>query len=114
MNPSIETTVRNAWADRLWKRKGYDSPDEFKEHSYCFACGMTGVLQARSVTADSATTNADDVHLLCNHCHTDSRDLNGFSYLRWFLNQSATKTIAAHMLVKMGKLCGQSVYTGTR
>lgn len=99
MNHDAETKIRNSWVDQLWQRKNYDSPAEFMEHSYCFACGMTGALKARSVSGDSVT-QMDSLHLLCGHCHTDSRGLKGFSYLRWFLNRTAADTIAAEMFKK--------------
>jgi len=99
-----ESKIRDAWVSNLWHRKGYDSPDEFKEHGNCFACGLdTGKLKAREARSNTVTT-VNDIHLLCDYCHCDSKGLKGFGYWRWFLNRKATDTMAAAMLKRLAKV----------
>lgn len=75
------------------------------QHGNCFACGLNdgNDLQARSVSQGDVIT----AHLLCNHCHDDSKSLKGISYLRWFLKRTASATIAAHMFKRFAGLTQQ-------
>ena len=96
MNTEI---VRAAWVDLLWRRKGFDSPEEFKEPGTCFACGLdAGELSPKSIAT------AKEPHLLCAFCLRASKQLTGFSYWRWFLKRSVVETIAARMINKVSKI----------
>lgn len=96
--------IRAAWVEQLWKRKGYDSPEEFIECGTCFACGLdSGELKTRE-TQKSNVTTVDDVHLLCRYCHSACKGLAGLSYWRWFLNRKAADTMAAAMLQRLARL----------
>jgi|GEM_PF-5484382 len=99
-----ESKIRQVWASKLWQRKGYDSPDEFKEHGNCFACGLNAGKLKASDTGSSNVASVEGVHLLCEYCRSDSKGLKGFSYWRWFLNRKATDTIAAATLKRLAKV----------
>ena len=88
--------IRATWVEQLWKRKGFDSPEEFKERGTCIACGLdVGNLSVRTVGADSYP------HLLCEFCLSASESLSDFGYWRWFFKRKAADTIAAATLQRL-------------
>ena len=84
-----EEAIRKFWVDELWRKKGFDSKDEFLERGTCFACGMDGNERAH-IKARSAGGSDDvsNIHILCGVCHKDSEYLDGGRYLSWVLSRT--------------------------
>jgi len=81
-----EVAIREYWRDRLWREKGFDSPDEFMEPSVCFACGIADHdIEKAHIKArcEGGTDSPDNIHMLCPICHRDSEALTGGQYFKW-------------------------------
>ena len=87
-----EASIREYWRDKLWKQKGYDSPDEFMEMGLCFACGSdAGKTPERAhikARGEGGTDSPDNLHVLCHVCHKDSEGLSGERYFQWLKQRS--------------------------
>jgi len=114
-----EKRIRAFWAARLWKRKGFDSPEEFMEEGTCFACGFnTGTEEGPANLAgrlyrahisprcEGGADAAGNLHLLCYVCHKDSERLSGGKYWRWFLGRAIMDAF-----IGQGARCGVNVYS---
>jgi hypothetical protein len=104
-----EKAIRRHWVDRLWKRKGFDSPTEFLETGLCFACGMVlRSAQRAHIKARSAggSDGVENLHMLCHWCHKDSEHLEGFAYWRWLLTRTA-----GDMFLSVGARHGKNVWS---
>lgn len=96
-NPNItprkmptERAIREHWADRLWRDKGYDSRAEFMERGTCFACGMEGNERAHIVArVAGGNDDLENLHVLCGVCHKDSEFLDGEKYMSWLMQRNA-------------------------
>ena len=102
-----ESVIRAHWADRLWERKGFDSPDEFREVGVCFACGMNGDnvggVERCHILARccGGSDDASNLHMLCRICHKDSEALDGERYWSWFFERTWLDA-AASILARNG------------
>jgi hypothetical protein len=81
--------VREHWAARLWKKRGFDSLAEFLLGDYCFACGFdnngSSTERAHILPLNSGGTNRpSNLHCLCSTCHKNSEHLSGQHYWDWF------------------------------
>jgi 5-methylcytosine-specific restriction endonuclease McrA len=87
----VESVIRSYWADALWLRKGFDSPEEFMEPGVCFACGMDndGVERCHILArCCGGSDDAANLHMLCRTCHKDSEGLDGEQYWSWFFERT--------------------------
>lgn len=85
-----EKAIRKHWVDRLWEKKGFDSPDEFMEKGICFACNLCADLEKAHIQALSigGNDNLENIHLLCKICHKDSEYLEGKKYFDWLYSRN--------------------------
>lgn len=84
-----ESSIREHWASRLWREKGYDSATEFMERETCFACGMDGNERAHIVAhVVGGSDEPENLHILCGVCHKDSEYLDGKRYMDWLMQRS--------------------------
>jgi len=90
--PPSEKAIREYWRDKLWRVKGFDSPEEFMEPGVCFACGSYegAVLERAHIKAkgEGGTDSPDNLHVLCHVCHQDSEGLSGERYFQWLKQRS--------------------------
>jgi len=86
--------VREYWSLKIYKLKGFDSPEEFLEDEWCFACGLQ-IGKARPERAhiiavcDGGSNDVSNIHMLCEICHKDSEFLTISDYWEWFFERSA-------------------------
>lgn len=87
--------IRQFWSQTsIWRFKSFDSRGEFLEPGLCFACGWHSEnLERAHIVARSlgGSDQAENLHLLCPMCHTDSEylgdpDTDPFQarYYAWF------------------------------
>lgn len=68
----------------------------------CFACGRPDSERAHILArAEGGSDNAENIHLLCGGCHTDSELLSGDSYWTW-IRGVRRRSYADHYAIRYG------------
>ncbi len=103
--------IRKHWAEKnIWRRKGYQSKEEFIADKYaCFACMFSFSrkhpgfplekchIKAVAIGGDDVIEN---IHLLCPPCHQESEKLDGPAYWRWFVKSNFIDRLLGHTVSK--------------
>ena len=90
--PSVNK-IKEYWACRLsnnvWRKA--DNPYEVLTKDFCWACGAVGfplqrahILSRAGHPDPKSTDKVENLHMLCSVCHTDSEEIDGLKYFRWF------------------------------
>jgi 5-methylcytosine-specific restriction endonuclease McrA len=85
-----ERTIREHWAEAVWRQKGFDSRNEFMEMGVCFACGFSGEVHRAHIVPriKGGSDSPDNLHMLCPFCHKDSEVMEGEEYMAWFFQRT--------------------------
>ena len=103
-----ERAIRAFWADKLWRVKGYDSPEEFMESGYCFACGWYRELHRAHIQprCNGGSDTVENLHMLCRTCHKASEFIDGDDYNKWLLERGqldGVLSLIAHAPINLSK-----------
>ncbi len=79
------------------------SPEDAKRPVIgCFACGRPDTVRAHiKARAEGGSDSADNLHLFCGGCHTDSEVLSGDPYWTW-LRSIRRLSYADHYAIRFG------------